>query len=84
MTDREWMQWCFPTLNAHENAIIVVARQYGFALFYPTVPSADEQARKTLNSAKWFLERDDRARQGATDKINAMEVVIQSGPIKFA
>ena len=48
---------CFPELTPEENNVIFRARLAGFASFFPCYPTAEAQARSTLNGARKWLAR---------------------------
>lgn len=48
-------EWAFPELSAVDNLVIIRARNKGYAAFYPCMNGPEEQAKKTLESAKVFL-----------------------------
>lgn len=45
----------FPELTDEENGIIQIARERGFAAFWPAFPSAKDQARNTFAGALAWL-----------------------------
>lgn len=45
----------FPELTDEENGIIQVARERGFASYWPALPSAAAQAKNTLDGARAWL-----------------------------
>jgi len=45
----------YPELTDKENALIVRAREAGYAEFFPAYPNAEAQARNTLAGATRFL-----------------------------
>lgn len=48
----------FPELTARENQIIHIARDHGFAGFFPCYPTAKAQAENTLRAAQTYLGQD--------------------------
>lgn len=55
LADAGW--FTFPELDESENDEIFVARLAGFGSCFPAFPSAEAQARNTLQAARQFLAR---------------------------